>query len=298
MRFVSEAKLTRADVTGELVRSDITESQPGVPLHLDIQVIDTNTCAPLSGVALDFWHCNATGVYSGIVANGNGNSADQSNLNATFLRGIQSTDSDGLAAFSTIVPGHYTGRTTHIHVLAHAPGQWSLQANNTITGGATAAHVGQIFFDQDLLTEVYKLSPYSTSTQSLTTNADDSIMAQEAAGVDPVIEYVLLGESLSDGLFGWIAVGINGTASKSVQAAATDGVGGGVANSGGGRGGGGGGGPGGAPPGSSGASNSAAGASNAASGASGASAAAASATGSTSGAKGTTAGTCRARSPV
>jgi protocatechuate 3,4-dioxygenase beta subunit len=93
-------------------------------------------------------------VYSGIVANGNGNSADSANLNATFLRGIQATDSEGFAAFSTIVPGHYTGRTTHIHVLAHAPGQWSLQANNTITGGATAAHVGQIFFDQDLLTEV------------------------------------------------------------------------------------------------------------------------------------------------
>jgi hypothetical protein len=34
------------------------------------------------------WGCNATGVYSGLVADGNGNSADVSNRNRTFLRAL------------------------------------------------------------------------------------------------------------------------------------------------------------------------------------------------------------------
>jgi protocatechuate 3,4-dioxygenase beta subunit len=55
------------------------------------------------------------GVYSGVIASGNGNSNDDSNLDATFLRGLQKTDDEGVAQFQTIFPGHYTGRATHIH---------------------------------------------------------------------------------------------------------------------------------------------------------------------------------------
>lgn len=102
-------------VTGELIRNNVTESQDGVPLYVDIQLVDSSTCEPVPEVYIDFWHCNATGVYSGIVANGNGNSADSANLNTTFLRGVQKTGEDGVVQFQTIFPGHYTGRTTHIH---------------------------------------------------------------------------------------------------------------------------------------------------------------------------------------
>lgn len=48
------------DVSGELIRNDMSEDQAGVPLFLDLQMIDTNTCDPISGVYLDVWHCNAT----------------------------------------------------------------------------------------------------------------------------------------------------------------------------------------------------------------------------------------------
>lgn len=54
-------------------------------------------------------------MYSGVVANGNGNSADATNINNTFLRGIQQSDADGVVKFETLFPGHYTGRATHIH---------------------------------------------------------------------------------------------------------------------------------------------------------------------------------------
>lgn len=223
-------------VTGEFVRKNVTEDQEGVPLTLDIQVIDVNTCDPLPAVYLEQWHCNATGVYGGIIANGNGNTADASNINATFLRGIQKSDTDGVLTFETIVPGHYTGRTPHIHVLAHLNA--SLLENATISGG-TIGHVGQLFFDQDLITQVEATAPYNTNTQNLTLNSEDSIMEQESSDVDPVVEYVMLGDSLSDGIFAWIAFGMDSTASYNVSAAASYGVGGGVANNNTGMGGGG-----------------------------------------------------------
>lgn len=48
------------DVTGELVRTDITQGEAGVPLTFDIQLIDTNTCKPISNVAVEAWYSNST----------------------------------------------------------------------------------------------------------------------------------------------------------------------------------------------------------------------------------------------
>src|SRR5947208_3585985 len=100
---------------------------------------------------LDFWHCNSTGVYSGIIANGNGDQSDATNINNTFLRGLQPTEYDGVAQFTTLFPGHYTGRAPHIHVMAHFNG--TILPNSTYSGG-TVSHIGQLFFDQSLISEV------------------------------------------------------------------------------------------------------------------------------------------------
>jgi hypothetical protein len=48
------------DVTGELVRQNVTEDEPGVPLTYEVQVLDVNTCEPLTGAMLEMWHCNST----------------------------------------------------------------------------------------------------------------------------------------------------------------------------------------------------------------------------------------------
>jgi protocatechuate 3,4-dioxygenase beta subunit len=71
---------------------------------------------------IDLWHANATGVYSGVVVPGNGNSDDGSNINSTFGRGLQPTNKDGVTQFTTFYPGHYFGRTQHIHVATHVNG--------------------------------------------------------------------------------------------------------------------------------------------------------------------------------
>jgi protocatechuate 3,4-dioxygenase beta subunit len=212
---------------------------------MDFQVINVDTCDPVPDVYLEIWHCNATGVYSGIVAGGNGNQADEANYDTTFLRGIQATDEDGVAQFDTIFPGHYLSRAPHVHILIHTPNATTFP-NETLGNTVYTSHVGQTFFDQDLITAVEATEPYVTNTQELTLNEDDNVLISETYtdGIDPMFEYTLLGETVSDGLFGWVAFGINTTQAQNIQPAAFYYAGGGEANPDSP-----GGGPGGAPPG-------------------------------------------------
>lgn len=220
-------------VDGELIRENLTESQAGVPLYLDIQFLDTSSCEPVTAVYVDLWHCNATGVYSGVSASGNGNANDTSNIDATFLRGLQQTDVNGVVQFETIVPGHYTGRTNHIHIMSHAMSNTTIRTNGTVLGSngtAHASHVGQLFFDQELLSRVETTEPYASNTQDQTLNSEDSILGEEADSMDPFVQYILLGDSVEDGILAWISIGIDPTADSEIESASTIYETGGVAN--------------------------------------------------------------------
>ena len=139
-------------IDGEKLRRDITEGRPGVPLLLRLRVVDASTCKPIKGAAVDIWHADAAGNYSGF-------GSDTSSR--TFLRGIQKTDKNGLAVFTTIYPGWYPGRAVHIHVKVHVSG--------------SVVHTGQLFFPDALTREVYKAAPYSSRGNPSTTDARDSI---------------------------------------------------------------------------------------------------------------------------
>ena len=52
-------------VADELVRSAVAEDKAGLPLSLRIGVLDARSCAPLANAAIDLWHCDAMGLYSG-----------------------------------------------------------------------------------------------------------------------------------------------------------------------------------------------------------------------------------------
>ncbi|PPQ93096.1 hypothetical protein CVT25_003128 [Psilocybe cyanescens] len=209
------------DVKGELIRTNTRERQKGIALYIDYQIIDVNTCQPVPNVFLDSWHPNSTGVYAGVVACGNGDITDLANAyityfqNVTFARGITNTDRHGVTFLETNLPGHYTGRTAHIHVLATVNA--TVAKNGTLVSGHIA-HVGQVFFDQDLITKVETNSPY-TNTQPLLLNKDDFIFAEEAASTDPVLNYVWLGKKQTDDIFAWITVGIDTQESYDPQAA-------------------------------------------------------------------------------
>ncbi|KAK6193203.1 hypothetical protein LQW54_012697 [Pestalotiopsis sp. IQ-011] len=206
-------------VKGELNREDIIDGEPGVVNYMHAQFIDVNTCEPLEGLWWDVWNANATGVYSGVQDDSNGNGDDATNLNRTALRGIQETDEDGVASFRAVFPGHYSGRATHVHVVGHLGA--SLLENGTLAGG-NVSHIGQLFYDQDLITQVEATYPYNTSTVDITLNSADRVFGLETedSNSDPVFEYVFLGDDVTDGIFSWITIGVDPTASYETSYAA------------------------------------------------------------------------------
>lgn len=214
-------------VSGEHIRKDLTEEEQGVALTVDIAVYDVDTCEPIPQSYIEIWSCNSTGIYSGVPSGANYTSAPQ-NLQTTFLRGLQLSDEDGAVQFDTLYPGHYEGRTQHIHVMVHPNA--TARENNTILD-TTASHVGQIYFDQELSDQVETYEPYASNPQAITTNYDDMLIDSSLATGDAMVNYVLLGEEVGDGLLAWISFGVNTTYAKSVSDAATYYEGGGVANS-------------------------------------------------------------------
>lgn len=199
--LIPEAIIGPYFASGELLRQDITESVAGVPMHLDIQYLDIHTMHPVKGLYVDLWHCNALGVYSGVSA------AGQAGLNTSWLRGFQVTSPEGVVEFDTVVPGHYSGRTHHIHLLTTINS--TMLPNNTYVAGVTN-HVGQLFFEQSLVDEVETTKPYNENTQLLTKVADDNIAAEVATtAVDPLMKYVRLSDNIQDGVLVYITVGVD-----------------------------------------------------------------------------------------
>jgi len=141
-------------IANEKVRRNITDGKRGVPLTLRATVVDASTCKPIKGAAVDIWHCDGGGVYSGF---GQGASS------RTFLRGMQRTNLNGLALLKTIYPGWYQGRTVHIHVKVHV--------------GGNVVHTGQLYFPDTLTDKVYKKAPYITRPGRTTRNSNDFVFA-------------------------------------------------------------------------------------------------------------------------
>ena len=97
----------------QLVRARMAEGRMGVPLRVDLRVIDGATCKPSERARVDLWHADAQGIYAGY--EGQGDKQDLSTVGQKFLRGTQFTDSEGAVSFETIYPGWYAGRATHMH---------------------------------------------------------------------------------------------------------------------------------------------------------------------------------------
>jgi protocatechuate 3,4-dioxygenase beta subunit len=139
-------------IPNEAVRRNITDGRPGVPLLLRAFVVNASTCRPIKAAAVDIWHADAGGVYSGF-GSGAGN--------RTFMRGVQRTNAKGLAQFRTVYPGWYQGRTVHIHVKVHL--------------GGNVVHTGQIYFPDRVTDTVYRNQPYSSRPNRDVRNANDAI---------------------------------------------------------------------------------------------------------------------------
>ena len=42
-------------VAGEYIRANVTDGQAGVALHLELQVLDVNTCEPVASAFTEIW---------------------------------------------------------------------------------------------------------------------------------------------------------------------------------------------------------------------------------------------------
>ena len=166
------------------VRRDIVEDRHGVPLALALTVVDANTCEPIRDAAVDIWHCDALGVYSGEPSEGS--------AGTTYLRGIQLTDAKGQAQFTTIYPGQYPGRTTHIHLKVHLGGQ---RSNGAYSGGHVS-HTGQLFTADRDDAEVFALAPYDRNTAEITPR-DADLIFREQGGSSSELTLARAGTSLA-----------------------------------------------------------------------------------------------------
>lgn len=150
-------------------RSDITDGRTGYKLTVNITVGQVSkSCAALAGAIVDIWHCDAEGNYSEY-----GGSGMQS-INYTsvhFLRGRQVTDSNGLVTFTTIFPGWYSGRATHIHV-------------HIYNASGTSLKITQIAFPEGTGSAVAAVNGYSKGLSGYTYNANDNVFSDDTAGIE------------------------------------------------------------------------------------------------------------------
>ena len=155
-------------VDGSIARSDVRTNtttgaaREGVALGLAFTVsqLAAGRCTPLPGAIVHVWQCDAVGIYSGVSDPG----AGSGNLTDNALRGIQTTDAQGRAAFTTLYPGWYRGRAVHIHFKIR-----------TAAAGAAYEYTSQLFFPESLNDEIHALPPYASHGRRDTLNQRDGI---------------------------------------------------------------------------------------------------------------------------
>jgi len=190
-----------------VMRKAIAEDRTGIPLLLRLVIEDSRTCAPIVGAAIDLWHCDAMGLYSGFTKTslggpggpggppprngpppgdfppdgpppgggmggpGGGPPQMKASDDFTFLRGIQVTGKDGAVAFETIFPGFYNGRTNHVHFKVRLAGE---RQGDRYAGGHTS-HTGQVFFPEDWNLKLMANPTYSAHKIHRTTQGEDGV---------------------------------------------------------------------------------------------------------------------------
>ena len=114
-------------------------------------------CAAVPGANVEIWHVDAAGNYSQY-----GSQAAQ-----TYLRGIQTTNASGEVTFTTIYPGWYQGRATHIHL--------------EVTIGGASRKATQIAFPETINNTVHGSGAYASRGGNPISNVADGIFADSLA---------------------------------------------------------------------------------------------------------------------
>ncbi|MEN2401748.1 intradiol ring-cleavage dioxygenase [Flavobacterium sp. MC2016-06] len=150
-----------------LVSSNIISDRTGVAFSIKIYIKNTSaSCAALAGALVDIWHCDKDGYYSEY----GGTSMQTADFTTVhFLRGRQTTDTDGLVSFKSIFPGWYQSRATHIHVhIYNASGKSLLVTQIAFPEGTNSAVA---------LVNASTANGYTKGLTGYTYNASDNVFS-------------------------------------------------------------------------------------------------------------------------
>ncbi|MGH9273333.1 MAG: hypothetical protein ACRDZU_01695 [Acidimicrobiales bacterium] len=150
-----------------VVRSDIRSSfgsysgtAAGLPLQIDLTVVEAGSGDPIDGAAVYLWHCDPEGRYS-LYAQG----ATEQN----WLRGVQAADASGALSFTTVFPGAYMGRYPHMHFEVYP----SIDA---ATSAGSRLVTSQLALPVDACDAVYATDGYEQSASNYPRTPIDSDM--------------------------------------------------------------------------------------------------------------------------
>ncbi|MEU1227345.1 intradiol ring-cleavage dioxygenase [Streptomyces sp. NPDC005828] len=211
-RLTSETTEGPYYIDADKIRSDITEDREGIPLTVRLKVIDAESCEPLSGAAVDIWHCDALGIYSGYESLSTGGSGGPGG--GTPPTGTPPTDAPTGTPPTGTPPtggpgpggggggGHeeptddkrylrgtqLTDKHGYVEFTTVFPGWYrgrcvhihtKVHAGGTMTSagyeGGHTCHTGQLFFAESAVLDSAQVAPYSTSTTERTTLEADTI---------------------------------------------------------------------------------------------------------------------------
>jgi protocatechuate 3,4-dioxygenase beta subunit len=156
-------------IPSSYVRGDITDGRSGYKLTANITITSASAgCAALAGALVDVWHCDAEGNYSEY----GGSGMQSTNYTGVhFLRGRQTTSAAGLVSFTSIFPGWYSGRATHIHV-------------HVYNASGTSLKVTQIAFPEGTGTALAAVNGYAKGLSGYTYNKSDNVFSDDTAGIE------------------------------------------------------------------------------------------------------------------
>lgn len=163
----------------QLVLENIKSDRIGVALLINLKIENKkNDCEPLSGVLVDVWHCDKDGNYSEY----GGTQMQQADYTTVhFLRGRQTSDTNGNVSFISIYPGWYQGRAPHVHV-------------EVLSTSGTSLLVTQIAFPETISSQVYSSTNYAAHGQADTANTKDNVFSDSLAD-----ELATISGNLTDG---------------------------------------------------------------------------------------------------
>ena len=155
------------------MREDITGSMNGLPTRLSFLVVRGSACDPVPDATVDIWHSSTYGVYSAFATGTICNPSTMDVQQDMFCRGVQVTNDAGRADFNSVFPGWYSGRAVHIHF--------------TVTVGGRAMKTSQLYFEDDLITEIHSQGEYMARGMRSTINAADVTFSSGGASPEEIL---------------------------------------------------------------------------------------------------------------